>query len=148
MILSGQTIRKLLLVTPFCERTKLNGLSYGLSPAGYDIRIDDGIIIPSQGFKLASSYEYFRMPNNVIGFVKDKSTWARMGLCVQNTVIEPGWNGYLTLEITNHSDIPINISCKSPIAQIIFQFTDEPVEQPYNGKYQDQPNMPVEAILE
>jgi len=84
----------------------------------------------------------------VIGFVHDKSTWARLGIAVQNTVIEPGWEGYLTLEITNHSRDRVTILRGSGIAQVIFQFLDLPSEKPYDGKYQDQARGPVAAIHE
>ena len=103
MILSAQTIRKLKPITPFHERTKEFGMSYGLSAAGYDIRIAEDTNVMFENFCLASSLEHFNMPDDVLAYVKDKSTWARQGLAVQNTVIEPGWKGYLTLELTNHS---------------------------------------------
>lgn len=153
MVLSGQTIRKLKIFYPFSERTKLNGMSYGLGPAGYDIRVDLGkntdiLQVRPGEFILVNSVEHFTMPDDVLGMVADKSTWARLGLAVQNTIIEPGWNGYLTLEITNHSKHSINIINGSPIAQIICFKLDEPAEKPYNGKYQFQPKEPVKAILE
>lgn len=148
MILSAQTIRKLGIISPFSERTKSNGMTYGLSAAGYDVRIAQTKEILAGTFTLASTIEYFTMPNNVLGMVKDKSTWARQGIVVQNTVIEPGWRGYLTLEISNHSDKHRIILRDSPIAQIVFQFLDEPTEQPYDGKYQNQADHPVEAIHE
>lgn len=141
MILSAQTIRKLKPITPFHERTKEFGMSYGLSAAGYDIRIAEDIELASGTFCLASSLEYFNMPDDVLAYVKDKSTWARQGLAVQNTVIEPGWKGYLTLEITNHSNeilSYINLKRGMPIAQIIFHRLDFATEQPYEGKYQNQ----------
>lgn len=84
------------------------------------------------------------MPKNVVGIVHDKSTWARRGLAVQNTVIEPGWRGFLTLELTNHGSVPIKIERAMPIAQIVFHFTDEETVG-YEGKYQDQERGPQEA---
>lgn len=138
MILSAQTIRKLKPITPFHERTKEFGMSYGLSAAGYDIRIAEDINLFCGDFKLASSLEHFNMPDDVLAYVKDKSTWARQGLAVQNTVIEPGWKGYLTLEITNHSTWEIKLLKGMPIAQIIFHKLDFATEQPYEGKYQNQ----------
>lgn len=138
MILPAQIIRLIKPVTPFHERTKEFGMSYGLSAAGYDIRISEAFWLMKNDFKLASSLEEFDMPNNLLAYVKDKSTWARQGLAVQNTVIEPGWKGYLTLELTNHSNIPIRFEKGMPIAQIVFHRLDEPTEQPYDGKYQNQ----------
>jgi dCTP deaminase len=142
-VLSGQTIQRLGILDPCAERTSEHGLTYGLSPAGYDLRIDlgDGLsareIAPSE-FVLAATLECFSMPADVLGVVHDKSTWARSGLCVQNTVIEPGWRGYLTLELTNHSSTPITVVQGAAIAQVVFHRLDEPTERPYAGKYQDQ----------
>jgi dCTP deaminase len=149
-VLSAQTLRKIRPVEPFVDRAKFNGMSYGLSSAGYDIRIDKDYTIGRGGFILAASMEEFFMPNNVIAIVHDKSSWARKGLFVQNTVIEPGWTGYLTIELTyhGHTPAPLNIPAGAPIAQIIFHFLDQPTEQPYRGKYQGQQAGPQEAIDE
>jgi len=148
MIASGQILRQLKPVSPFCERTKFNGMTYGVGPAGYDVRIDQDLTLDPGEFALASTLELFDMPNMLLGIVHDKSTWARLGLAVQNTVIEPGWKGFLTLELTNHGKNQLQIKQGSPIAQIIFHYTDKPVEQPYSGKYQNQARGPQPAILE
>jgi dCTP deaminase len=148
MIVSGQTLRRVKPVSPFCERTRYNGLTYGVGPAGYDVRIDQTVRIPPGGFTLASTLEEFNMPDNMLGIVHDKSPWARMGLAAQNTVIEPGWRGYLTLELTNHGDEEILIDDGTAIVQIIFHLLDEAAEQAYSGKYQDQARGPQAAILE
>lgn len=147
-VLSDATLREIKPIDPFEERTKAFGMTYGLGPAGYDIRSDQSITIPPGGFKLVSSMEQFDMPADVIAFVHDKSTWARLGLAVQNTVIEPGWRGYLTMELTNHSHNTINIERGMPLAQVIFHQLDQPTTQKYAGKYQDQPAKPVQAIIE
>lgn len=149
MILSAQSIRKRGIFTPFSERTKFKGVTYGLGPAGYDVRIAEDVRLQRfSGFALASTLEHFDMPNDLLGKVADKSTWARMFVTVQNTIIEPGWRGHLTLELANHGDRNLFIEAGTPIAQIILQLLDEPTENPYNGKYQDQPDRPVGAILE
>jgi dCTP deaminase len=150
MILSAQSIRKRGIITPFCEKTVFAGKSFGLSHAGYDIRVKQRLVLAPGSFSLASSMEEFDMPTDLLGQVCDKSSWARMGVCVQNTILEPGWRGFLTLEITNHGfgDKPLVIEAGSPIAQIIFHLLDEPTDTPYRGKYQDQADMPVEAIYE
>lgn len=148
MILSGPSIRARGIFTPFCERTKHAGMTYGVGPAGYDVRIDQAIILKPQGFSLASTVEHFDMPLDVLGIVHDKSTWARLGLTVQNTVIEPGWRGWLTLELTNHSSDVIMLDHGMPIAQIILHMLDAPVPEAYGGKYQDQARGPQPAILE
>lgn len=146
-ILSAQAIRRLQPVSPFIEATKIGGMSAGLSHCGYDIRIKDGVHLKSGEFRISSTIEHFDMPNDVMAIVHDKSTWARCGLSVFNTVIEPGWRGFLTLELVNHSYRPLEIEAGMPIAQIVFHRLDEPVEG-YAGKYQDQADRPVEAILE
>lgn len=148
VILAGQDIRRHNIIHPLHERTVVNGLTYGLGPAGYDVRVSSGLIIPAHYFLLAATVERFTMPTNVVGFVHDKSTWARRGIALQNTVIEPGWRGYLTLEITNHSDKSITINAHDPIAQIVFHLMTDYAEAPYSGKYQDQLPGPQPAILE
>lgn len=148
MILPAQTIRRLGIVTPCYERTVEGGKTFGLSSAGYDVRIDQGVLVGSGQFKLASTVEYFEMPDDVLGVVHDKSTWARIGVALQNTVIEPGWRGYLTLEITNHSKSGLFIDRYSPIAQIVFHRLEEATEQPYTGKYQDQERGAQDARFE
>lgn len=146
MILSGESIRERVgMIDPFCERTELHGFTYGLANASYDIRIGQDLIIPPGGFELASSIERFEMPNDLAGRVMDKSTWARKGLFVQNTFIDPGWCGWLTLELTNNNPFAtVQLIEGMPIAQIVFEMLDRPTT-PYDGKYQDQENHPVEA---
>ena len=151
MILSAQTIRKYGIITPFHERSICEGMSFGLSSCGYDVRIAQEIHLNPSAyvrFRLASTIEHFVMPNNIVGRVHDKSTWARMGLAVQNTIIESGWRGHLTLELSLNGIEPLLIKAGSPIAQIVFEFLDEPTEQPYSGKYQDQIAEPVKAKFE
>lgn len=150
-VASAQTLRRLQPVRPFLERQRQNGMSYGLSACGYDVRIDlekaiggEDWLKPGE-FILASTLEEFVMPNNLVGIVHDKSTWARKGLAVQNTVIEPGWKGYLTLELTNHSQEELYIEHGDPIAQVIFHLLDEETNQPYSGKYQNQEKGPQPA---
>lgn len=160
MVLSGQTIRKRGVFVPFCERTKAFGMTYGLGPAGYDVRIAENLVIPAGGSALASTVEWFGMPNDLLGRVADKSTWARRFLTVQNTIIEPGWCGYLTLELTNHNtpapwwcfwrrnEGSIEIKAGMPIAQITLEQLDESTECLYRGKYQRQGPGAQPAILE
>ena len=122
------------------EQQRFRGLSYGPGPAGYDIRVNVGrpsIVLKPQEHRLAVSVERFTMPNDRVAIVHDKSTWARQGLSVYNTVIEPGWRGWLTLELVNHSYDELVIDDGMPIAQIMFHLVQE--YRPYNGKYQDAP---------
>lgn len=151
MILSAQTIRRqqLVRIEPFTERTvHESGLSYGLSGAGYDVRIAEDVSIQTGQFKLASIVEWMELTGSVLATVHDKSTWARQGLAVQNTVIEPGWKGFLTIELTNHGPLRLDIRIGTPIAQIIFQRLDEPTEMSYTGKYQNQEAGPQRARFE
>lgn len=154
MILSAQTIRRRCksadLILPFHERGVFEGRSFGLSCHGYDVRIAEDVEMMRGDFTLASTIERFNMPTDLCGLVKDKSSWARLGLTVQNTVIEAGWRGFLTLELTMHARGRLVIPRGTPIAQIIFQLLDAPTEQPYpeDGKYQDQEAGPQAARFE
>jgi len=152
MILSRQSIRRLceagyLVGKDMVEPTQAFGRSYGLSSCSYDIRVAQTLVIsPGKGI-LGSALEYLRMPSSVVGFVKDKSSNARDFILVQNTLIDPGWKGYLTLEITNHGKAPVEIEAGTPIAQIVFQWLDFPTDLPYDGKYQNQGSQPQPTIL-
>lgn len=145
MIINGQVLINDAPISPICHsKQKANGVSYGLSEAGYDIRIKQTVTLhPFKRFSLASTIEKFRMPTDLVGIVHDKSTWARRGLSVFNTVIEPGWEGWLTLELVYHGWRPLKIEAGSGIAQVIFHTTAE--HACYSGKYQGQPDRPVEA---
>lgn len=149
MILSGETIKDKCkgMITPYASKGTVRGRSYGLSYAGYDIRIKQSLRLPPKGFSLASTIERFNMPNDVLAIVHDKSSWARVGLSVFNTVVEPGWEGWLTLELINHSDKDLYITEGDPIAQMVFHQIDKPVDG-YKGKYQNQGDEPVEAKYE
>lgn len=144
------------------EKVREHGVSYGLGEAGYDIRIKQEMRFGKNGgqsihqvdaehwkpgrFTLASAIEEFQMPSNLVGEVKDKSTWARQGLSVFNTVIEPGFVGGLTLELVYHGNEELHIPAGAGIAQVVFYQTME--SRPYTGKYQGQSTDPVKAILE
>ena len=134
-----------------------------MGEAGYDIRIKQDItfyrlfgLIPMVKvvdgnqvsrhlgkFTLASAIEKFNMSPSCVAIVHDKSTWARRALSVFNTVIEPGWKGYLTLELVYHGRKKLHIPAGSGIAQVLFHLVQEPAN--YNGKYQNQENQPVAA---
>ena len=146
MILSGQSIRRRSILTPFHERTKSCGMTFGLGPAGYDIRIDKKVILRPGAFALAATVERFDMCDDILAIVHDKSSWARKGLSVFNTVIEPGWRGYLTLELKNQGPHELTIEAEAPIAQVVFHVLDEPAETPYRGRYQDQKSGAQPAI--
>ncbi|MCI0527589.1 MAG: hypothetical protein L0Y56_09125 [Nitrospira sp.] len=147
MILLPETIRSLEILTPCLEKYKLNGVSGGLSHCGYDIATKQELVVPQGGFTLASSVERFKMPLDVVGTQHDKSSWARRGIATQATVLEPGWEGYLTLEISNHGPHVIIIPAGTPIAQILFHRI-EGAAKGYTGKYQNQIDGPVGFIYE
>lgn len=104
----------------------------------------DGERIKHGRFTLASAMEQFQMPKDLVGVVHDKSTWARKGLSVFNTVIEPGWNGFLTLEFVFHGNEPVTILKGQGIAQVLFSRLEEDGDYG-DGKYQNQEDRPVEA---
>lgn len=111
--------------------------SYGLVEAGYDIRIKQEITLSKENrFSLASAIEEFDMPSNLVAIVHDKSTWARQGLSVFNTVIEPKFVGGLTLELVYHGNGTITIPAGCGIAQVIFHLLSEDAH--YDGRYQNQ----------
>jgi len=146
MICNGQKLYGTRPLNPMAGmKLKEHGVSYGLSEAGYDLRIKQSVLLhPFKRFALASTIEKFDMPQDLIAVVHDKSTWARKGLSVFNTVIEPDWRGWLTLEMVYYGWKPLRIPAGAGIAQAIFHRIEEPASYG-NGKYQDQADRPVEA---
>lgn len=121
------------------------GVSFGLTEGWYDIRIAQSLILhPFRRFRLASTIERFNMPENLLGEVADKSTWVRRTLTVQNTRIEPGWRGWLTLELIYHGNGILFVPAGAGIAQVLFHELTQPANYG-GGKYQDQENRPVRA---
>ena len=164
MVLNGNALyRSSQLLDVPDRKVSKHGVSYGLGEAGYDIRIKQDItfyrlfgLIPMVKivdgkqvsrhlgkFALASAIEKFNMSPSCVAIVHDKSTWARRALSVFNTVIEPGWIGYLTLELVYHGRKKLHIPAGTGIAQVLFHLVQEPAH--YNGKYQNQENQPVAA---
>jgi dCTP deaminase len=154
------------IVNMLTTKEREHGVSHGLSEVGYDIRVkqdirfkenrygtsiildhqvNNGFWVPGR-FCIASAMEEFQMPTNLVGIVHDKSTWARRGLSVFNTVIEPGWNGFLTLELVYHGQEPLHIPAGAGIAQVVFHELNTRAQ--YEGKYQNQADKPVAAIHE
>ena len=126
-------------------RCEASGTSYGLSEGGYDVRLDQDVTLSvSNRFTLASTMERFALPRNLLGVVHDKSTWARRGLSVFNTLIEPGWEGWLTLELVYHGNGKIHLPRGCGIAQVIFHQLAERADYG-SGKYQSQERGPQEA---
>lgn len=156
MAVNGKTLLDLAPIkNMLTTKEKLHGVSHGLGEAGYDIRIKQDArfhngylrigdeIFEESNFGIASAMEEFDMPECLVGIVHDKSTWARQGLSVFNTVIEPGWKGFLTLELVYHRKEHLFIPAGSGIAQVIFHRLSDVAQ--YEGKYQNQEDKPVPA---
>lgn len=173
MIWSAQTIIartceigwKALCIEPFyAEKSISFGMSFGLTAAGYDIRLGrpsstyneaksiyvppEGIYIPPGKFNLGHSLEFIKIPEDCQAIVHDKSSLARRGLSLFNTVLEPGWKGHITLELANQGIHHIFIPFGCPIAQLVFHQLDSRTQFPYSGKYQNQPNYPIPSLRE
>ena len=101
----------------------------------------DVCIIPPNSFALARTVEYFRIPRTVLTICLGKSTYARCGIIVNVTPLEPEWQGHVTLEFSNTTPLPAKIYANEGVAQMIFLESDEPCEVSYAdraGKYQGQ----------
>ena len=116
---------------------KCTTYQYGL----YDI--DDGglyYLLPPRAYALGVSVETFNIPTNTLGICYCKSTYARCGLMVNTTPLEPGWRGQLVIELANLTDLPMKVYANEGIAQVVF-FTGDVPSTTYadrSGKYQDQ----------
>ena len=108
--------------------------------AFYGYILVDGIEFKGR-FCLAQAIELFQMPADLVGQVKDKSTWARKGLNVFNTVTEPKWNGYLTMELVFHGNEKVVIPAGCGIAQVLFGSLSENGDYG-DGKYQNAADLP------
>ena len=145
-------------------------ISYGTSSYGYDVRCSDHFkvftninsatvdpkafdensfvdvrgdvcVIPPNSFALAVTVEYFRIPRNVLTICLGKSTYARCGIIVNVTPLEPEWEGHVTLEFSNTTTLPAKIYANEGVAQMLFFESDEVCETSYRdrgGKYQGQ----------
>jgi dCTP deaminase len=161
------------MIEPFADSQVREGvISYGVSSYGYDMRVAPEFkiftnvlsaivdpkefdarsfvefmgpvcIVPPNSFALARSVEYFRIPRNVLTVCVGKSTYARCGIITNVTPLEPEWEGFVTLEISNTTPLPAKIYANEGIAQVLFFAADEgdECEQSYadkRGKYQAQ----------
>jgi dCTP deaminase len=159
------------MIEPFVERQHRDGvISYGLSSYGYDARVSpefliftnvdsaivdpkafnekafvkretDVCIIPPNSFALARTVEYFRIPRDTMVICLGKSTYARCGIIVNVTPLEPEWEGHVTLEFSNTTPLPAKIYANEGACQFLFLQGDQPCEVSYKdrqGKYQGQ----------
>lgn len=167
------------MIEPFIESQITKGvISYGLSSYGYDVRIanefkiftninstivdpknfdpqsfvdfkGDVCIIPPNSFALGMTVEYFRIPRNILVICVGKSTYARCGIIVNVTPLEPEWEGRATLEISNTTPLPAKIYANEGIAQLIFFESDEICSISYadkKGKYQAQKGITLPRV--
>ncbi len=167
------------MIDPFVESQKRDGIiSYGLSSYGYDARwspefkiftnvnnaivdpknfspssfVDretDVCIIPPNSFVLARTVEYFRIPRDVLVICLGKSTYARCGIIVNVTPIEPEWEGHVTLEFSNTTPLPAKIYANEGVCQFLFFKGDQPCEVSYRdraGKYMNQTGVTLPKI--
>lgn len=146
MIVNGPSLLAAAPLSPMLDhKARSGGVTHGLTESGYDIRIAQSVtLFLGRRFVLASSIERFQVPNWLRGRVENKSTWARHGVDASMTTnVEPGWNGYLTIELRYAKAWPLHIPAGAGIATMIFEEVQHPAQ--YTGRYQDQPDRPVAA---
>ncbi len=167
------------MIEPFVESQKRDGMiSYGVSSYGYDARVadewmvftnvnnalvdpknfspkafvehkGDHCIIPPNSFALARTVEYFKIPSDVMVICLGKSTYARCGIIVNVTPLEPGWEGHVTLEFSNTTPLPAKIYSNEGACQFLFYKGSEPCEVSYadrSGKYMGQRNVTLPRL--
>lgn len=109
------------------------------SPVKYREIESDKVVIPPHSFLLATTQEYIRLPANITAFVEGRSSVGRIGLFIQNAGwVDPGFEGKITLELYNANSLPIKLDSGRRICQVVFCQTDQPVKNPYHGKYKGQ----------
>ena len=167
------------MISPFEEKqVRGKSISYGLSSFGYDARVSDEFkiftnvnseivdpknfkptnfvtknvaecIIPPNSFVLARTVEKFKIPSDVLVICLGKSTYARCGIIVNVPPLEPGWEGYVTLEFSNTTPLPAKIYANEGVAQFIFLQGNEEPEISYpdrNGKYMRQTGVTLPKV--
>jgi len=167
------------MISPFEEKQiRGNKISYGLSSFGYDARVSNEFkiftnlnsevvdpkdfkssnfitknvsecIIPPNSFVLASTIELFKIPKDVLVICLGKSTYARCGIIVNVTPLEPGWEGHVTLEFSNTTPLPAKIYANEGVAQFVFLKGNETPEITYSdrkGKYMGQTGVTLPKV--
>ncbi len=167
------------MIHPFEDKQIREGnISFGLSSFGYDARVSNEFkiftnvnseivdpknfkpsnfitkntnecIIPPNSFVLASTVEYFKIPKNVLVICLGKSTYARCGIIVNVTPLEPGWEGHVTLEFSNTTPLPAKIYANEGVAQFVFLEGNENPETTYSdrkGKYMKQTGVTLPKV--
>ena len=167
------------MISPFEDKQVREGkISYGLSSFGYDARVSDEFkiftnvnseivdpkdfkstnfvtkngpqcVIPPNSFALARTVERFKIPKDILVICLGKSTYARCGIIVNVTPLEPGWEGFVTLEFSNTTPLPAKIYANEGVAQFIFLKGNEIPEVSYadrNGKYMGQTGVTLPKV--
>jgi dCTP deaminase len=166
-----EMVKKHDMINPFSDsQVSKDIISYGLSSYGYDVRLapefkiftnifgaiidpknfgnelvidrqGEFCVIPPNSVILSRTIEYFKIPRNVITLCIGKSTYARCGILVNVTPFEPEWEGYVTMELSNMTPLPVKVYANEGIAQILFFEGDDVCKVSYadrHGKYQKQ----------
>lgn len=172
-------VKKFEMINPFeSSQVRKDVISFGVSSYGYDFRITDEFkvftninnaivdpknfdsrsftnfkgkecVIPPNSFALARSVEYFKMPRDILAICLGKSTYARCGIVVNVTPLEPEWEGYVTVEISNTTPLPAKVYANEGICQVIFICGREECLVSYadkKGKYQRQTKLTLPKI--
>ena len=167
------------MISPFEDKqVRGTKISYGLSSFGYDARVSNEFkiftnvnseiidpknfkqnnfiskngeecIIPPNSFVLSSTVEYFKIPNNIMVICLGKSTYARCGIIVNVTPLEPSWEGHVTLELSNTTPLPAKIYANEGVAQFVFLKGNEKPDITYadrNGKYMKQSGVTLPKV--
>lgn len=167
------------MISPFVESQKKEGIvSYGLSSYGYDARVapefkiftnvnsvivdpknfsmesfveknEEVCIIPPNSFALGRTVEYFKIPRDVLVICLGKSTYARCGIIVNVTPLEPEWEGHVTLEFSNTTPLPAKIYANEGVCQFLFYQSDRVCDVSYkdrSGKYMEQTGVTLPRI--
>ena len=179
-VLPDWMIEQQIKIEPFAPQQARPGvISYGVTSYGYDVRVDrrfkvftnarcavvdpkhfdpqsfvdiegDSCLIPPNSFALAETVEHITIPRNIICLCVGKSTYARCGIIVNVTPLEPEWRGRVTIEISNTTPLPAKIYAGEGIAQILFLEAAQVCRTSYAdkaGKYQDQPGLTLPFVL-
>ena len=179
-LLADWQIKKDIKIEPFAEESFRQGvISFGVSSYGYDVRVGrhfkvftnvygavvdpkkfatnafvdiegDSCIIPPNSFALAETVEYFEIPRDILCVCVGKSTYARCGIIVNVTPLEPEWRGRITIEISNTTPLPAKVYANEGIAQILFFRAEAVCQTSYadkKGKYQDQKGLTLPFVV-
>ena len=178
-VLPDHLIEKDIVIKPFAGSESRPGhVSYGVSSYGYDVRVGrhfkvftnarcvvvdpknfdpasfvdvegDYCLIPPNSFALAETVEYLEIPRDIVAVCVGKSTYARIGIIVNVTPLEPEWRGKVTIEISNTTPLPAKVYANEGIAQLVFLKADRVCAVSYAdkaGKYQDQAGLTLPKV--